>query len=347
MCKKVILPLKDNILRAWPEDNFLLSIIQNKETAYDWIMNYLIQTVAVIGDNGEGRIKFYPSGEHHKRVNLYDLCPFIRKYTVPMGIILEKYNTFSNFLVYALNNGFYVSNILDQYFIPLLNGKKNYFYHPNYIYGYNLSEKIFSICDNFELGKYKSIEVSFDLINEAFILLDSFPWEIYEASANLYEVVDTKFKFDLNLFIELLNDYLLSRNNLGNLDNYIRPQDRNICFGIGCYDVLYDYVKKIVDKNGEELIDLRSFVFLIDHKTLMRLRVEFLKFRGYLSRNTLAMKIIENLENHCIKTLNLAIKYNFTKDPNIIHKLMETLENIKKMDKEVISMLVDELTRSL
>jgi len=79
--KKILSITNNNILRTWPEDCFLISIIQNNPKSYDWIMNSFVQicTYKSTHDNNSFRINFLPSGKHHYPINLYDYCPFIDK----------------------------------------------------------------------------------------------------------------------------------------------------------------------------------------------------------------------------------------------------------------------------
>jgi hypothetical protein len=99
--------------------------------------------------------------------------------------------------------------------------------------------------------------------------------------------------------------------------------------------------------NSDQFIDLRSFVFLIDHKKIMLLRIQYMLANNYLP---LKIKSLEDeyrkLTKQCERILLLAIKYNNTKNAEIIDKIVNYLKLIVTNDFSLTSKLLDE-TRKL
>ena len=94
--KKQILPLEDVEIGAWPEQNFLLGLLSTQETGWDWVMNPFIQLrgahyVHHRHGAADFSITFYPYGIHQLTPNLFDLCPFINKYTIPKSLVLAPF----------------------------------------------------------------------------------------------------------------------------------------------------------------------------------------------------------------------------------------------------------------
>lgn len=333
---KVVLDIKESLTKAWPENNFLNSILQTRPTGYDWLMNTHIQTYGSFYENktfniSEIRVTFYPYGM--LRTNIYDLCPFIRKYAIYKDIILCKYNGLSDFVKYSIDKGFYVSARINQFFRKDI---EDYFIHPLYIYGYDAYKKIVYACDNFEGGKYASKEISFDDLDKSFTFEEKSYWE---ASVFLYEMFDYKFEDNKGFICAQVEDYLNSGSNMCYLNRFTVPSSTyenetekgEIYFGIKCYDLLKRQIKQ-----GREFsnynIDLRSFAFLVDHKQMMFLRLTYLHSKKIISVNQCEIKKYNDLLEKSKILLMLILKYNTSKKREILLKADSLLDEIKEYD---------------
>lgn len=325
---KSILNIKDHILRTWPEDCFLISIILNKPKSYDWIMNSFVQicTYKFTEEDTSFRMNFYPSGKHHYSVNLYDYCPFIDKYVINNNIIMQLFQEYTDFVVFSINNGYYISCALDQCFTK----KNKHFgdFHPNYIYGYDCIDNKIYLADNFDEGKFSFLKIPFYDINKSFDFINKQSEYLHNKKSYLYRLKDCDYKFDLLKLVNLLEDYLNSCDNTDYKSKYYN----NRVYGIECYKLFYPYLRRILT-NLDLDIDLRSFVFLIDHKKMMHLRVKYMIENNYLCINY--RSIIEDysiLKEQCEKILFLAIKYNYTKNIQLIDRIIENLKAVEVQD---------------
>ena len=351
--KTVSLPLQDHIIKAWPEHNFLVSIIQNKPTAYDWIMNTYIQSYASHW-RGYGfedrRVTFYPYGFHSHKTNVFDLCPFITKYAIPWSMVNDMYAAFSDFIIYAIDHGFYLSCSLDQFFIPGMDGETG-FTHPNYFYGYDVEKQLVFLVDNLKDGKYTALAVSFTEINTAFNLLEDIHGQHqFFKSTFLYELVNRDYIFDLSLLLDQLKDYLEPGGNMCYMNRFLTLLDNNseilaVYFGIDCYKLMHNYLEEIIELHKSDDLDWRAFVYLCDHKKLMRLRVEYLMRQGYLPEDQLFSRDCIALERECKMLLNLFLKYHVTKNMQHIQRALNILETIKAGDRKIITSLIQQLER--
>ena len=83
-----MLQFSEPLFKTWSSDNFLISSILSKDTAYDWFMNYYVNTMCVIKDditNASPSILFHPAcipTTSQFICNVWDLCPFIEKITL-------------------------------------------------------------------------------------------------------------------------------------------------------------------------------------------------------------------------------------------------------------------------
>jgi len=158
----------------------------------------------------------------------------------------------------------------------------------------------------------------------------------------LYKLKDCEYYFDTLKLANLLEDYLNSCDST----DYKSKHYNNKFYGIECYKLFYPYLMSIIS-NSDQFIDLRSFVFLIDHKKIMLLRIQYMLANNYLP---LKIKSLEDeyrkLTKQCERILLLAIKYNNTKNAEIIDKIVNYLKLIVTNDFSLTSKLLDE-TRKL
>ena len=93
---KIVLPVEEVGTKAWPETNFLLSVLKNFPFGWDWVLNTHIQLRCSIFYSKkwniyDSRVTFYPYGMHDLTPNIFDMCPMLDKYVIPRKIIFEKY----------------------------------------------------------------------------------------------------------------------------------------------------------------------------------------------------------------------------------------------------------------
>ena len=339
---KCILTLEDVEIGAWPEQNFLLGLLQNQKTGWDWVMNQMIQlrgTHYISHEYGvkDMSITFYPYGIHQLTPNLFDLCPFINKYTIPKSLVIGNYGRFHEFVKSSLNNGYYLSTFLDQFFRDDFHGKHG-FHHPNFIYGFDDGEKSIYLADNFEKGKYAKKKVSYEQIDRAFALVPGDQWEV---SVFLYKLVPYQHTFYAPYVKEQIEDYLNPRKGICYLDRTVcmnphyqgEDYENEVFYGIECYQLLLNYLNAIQHKNREyPEEDWRSFVMLWDHKKLMVRRYEFMAEKEYMVKDATLYRELKELEKDCEITLNLFLKYTLTGDGKIIERLITRIEQIREQD---------------
>jgi len=351
--KSKILKFSEPLTTAWPEICFLNSIIQTIETGYDWIMHTHIQMYGSVYVNekyniNDRRVTFYPFGNHALKVNVYDLCPFFSKYEIPKRIVLEKFQTLSNLIVYCIDTGQYVSAVLDQFFRDDINNEVNRFFHPNYFYGYDLENKSFYIMDNFENGKFKSKIVSFDDVDKAYILNSRTDWE---AGVFIYEPIEYTFNENIEFIRDQVKDYLESGTGMCYMNRFMCPssvykndsESGEIFFGINSYNLLKKQIEESIQDERKTNIDIRSFSFLVDHKKLMQLRFDYLIGKGYVEGNTDITRLNDELVKKCTIVLNLLLKFKLSGNRSNLLTAFQYVEEIEKTDVQLMEYLYYQL----
>lgn len=331
-----ILQLCEPLVKAWPENNFLSSIVQTKKTGYSWLMNTHIQTYGSLYINelygiNEIRETFYPFA--NLRANVYDLCPFIRKYVIPRKEVVDKYDKFTDFIVRAINNERYIFTMINEYFRE---DTPDDFNHPCYFYGYDLERKKIYCADNFGKGKYQQKEISFEVIDTAF---DNYKIYNWEAGVILYQLMDYSFKDNPDFIADQIKDYL-EPGNICYLNRFFcpdriyhnGPESGEIFFGVECYKLLKRLVLNYIDSKELGYVDIRSFAFICDHKNMMQYRNDYLEKRGIISTDLKICDLYDSLIEDCEMLLHLMLKVKVSCRKEYLVKALEMLKIIQEKD---------------
>lgn len=347
MENKIILPVGESETKAWPETNFLLSVLKNVPFGWDWVLNTHIQIRCSIfyskkWDIYDSRITFYPYGMHDLTPNIFDMCPMLDKYVIPRKIILDKYESPIFFVEESVRDGYYISTYMDQFFRKDIN--KIGYHHPNYIYGFDGEAKKIHIMDNFEHGKFQKKEISYDEFLKSFQQINGTNWE---ASVFLYKLKETDFYFSSEFVREQILDYLYPEKQFCYFNRMACPEsvvdtDQKYDytdFGIHCYEFLQEIIFKNI--NCEINSDIRFFCIMEDHKYLMLKRYEYMQERGLIKEN---MDLYEGLKELLFKfriLTNLYLKYIMTNKREILLNIMEQLNELKRKDIYLMNQFVE------
>lgn len=348
-----ILPLHKVEIGAWAEQNFLFGVLMEQETGWDWIVNQFIQLrgshyMRYAWNDIDSSITFYPYGIHQLTPNIFDLCPYINKYTIPKSMILANYKNFHLFAKLAIHQKFYLSTFLDQFFREDKHG--NYgFHHPSFIYGYDDKLKKVYLADNFEKGKYGTKVITYEQLDRAFELVTGDMWEV---SVFLYKAVPYKHQFSSRYVKEQIEDYLKPGQGVCYLNRTICPESfhrdeeymNEVFFGIDCYKLLFSYLEAVLENSAEYVDnDWRSFVLLCDHKYLMIRRYEYMVRNGYMREDIALHKGLKDLEQECRILRNMFIKYTITDETDIIKRMIERIKGVKEADERHMKLFLDRI----
>ncbi len=350
-----MLPLEDVEIGAWPEQNFLFGIICQQKNGMDWLLNHFIQLRGAhyIDYRWEARdasITFYPYSIHQLTPNMFDLCPFIQKYTIPKSFVRARYGKLHKFVMDAINAGYYISTFLDQFFRTDMAGNHG-FRHPTFIYGYDAARRMIFIADNFENGKYGRKEITFEQLNRGFDLVSG---EIWEVSVFLYQTASVDYQFVPEYVKEQLEDYLYPNRGVCYFNRTVCPEpfhcDENysneVFFGLHCYDLLEQCLEGVAkgDSNYARY-DWRSLVQLCDHKHLMVKRYEYLSEKKITVWDSALHQGLADLEKQCLIAQNMYVKFSVSDDERIILRLMDRLRDIRERDRQTVERLLEKFSK--
>lgn len=293
----------------------------------------------------DASVTFYPYCIHQLAPNMFDLCPFLEKYGVPKPLVRSLHGKLHEFVVEAIDGGYYLSTFIDQFFREDRAGNAG-FRHPAFIYGYDASSRRVMIADNFEHGKYGRKEIAYEQLDWGFDLVSE---ELWEVGVFLYKVKPVHYEFVPGYVREQLEDYLHPGRGVCYFNRTVCPESvhedeeylNEVFFGMECYDLLDCCFGGILEGDpGYSSHDWRSLVQLCDHKHLMVRRYEYMVERGYAERDAALHEKLTELEKQCLVAQNMYIKFTISGDARIIQRLRNRVGDIRKMDEETVERLL-------
>lgn len=229
----------------------------------------------------------------------------------------------------------------EGYFIAKNNGKPYNFDHECLLWGIDYENRTFK-SSNYINKIYSAYEIGFDELTNALINVQSGYVELLFFKANL------NFKFEplkVSNILELLDEYISSKcseiTTNSDLKKYI--DSGKIKFGISAWDELIDYIDKVVQ--DEKSIDMRYIRSFLDHKHLMNLRLKYLAKNNYFSNPSLYTSKSEHILKIAKSILYISLKYEFTRDNNLLNKIIAKIRGINIVEREYIPELINELTK--
>lgn len=261
--------------------------------------------------------------------NILDTCPWLENYKLRREMIHKGFSSIQNFLIDAINDDFYCYLIVNLYYIPAAQYYGNTdFSHEIMIYGYDLINKEFYIANNFSGGKYILSRCSFDQMEKAFNTV-SFDW--IDICMYRHKAIDYKVDFNKRYFVNSLKSYITGQPSI------LQPSfpswwTYDCKYGLGVYQHLIETVKSIPE---EDYLDKRVFHLLQEHKQFMLLRLEYIQ--EYLNIDVSDyIRNYSEMRRSSILLNNLVLKYNFTKNKNLLDKIITYIKDIMKQEDAVI-----------
>jgi len=339
---KKVLPITKPIIRGYSHQAALLSIMMSYEQCKPWICNNYIQIFTLHNlKNVASRLGtldfYYMDYADFNRVE-YKANPWIRYSEIPLILIENKETSILSMLVNLLDADLYITVDIDKYYIPQY-GQNDHIDHTILIYGYEFTKRIFYCYDNFKDGKFLSLEIDFsDIIKATNSRLKTFkienqimtpcnPGPIFTTIgvANMHqgcncielEKIDLKrILYFLNSYIEPESFYMTKSNN-----NYYT-------YGIYSYNEIVDYFESSFNQNNK--IDTRAYYSLMDHKSLMIWRLNYIQ-------NMFEINLLYYIERY--KKLEYNIKGRISDASNLLLSINRCRDDEKEIVKELINYL--------
>lgn len=311
----------------------ILSIISAHKDAEEWYFSNFIHLNASPKNH---TLSFYDCWSY-----IYK-CPLIIRNSIERWIITEKWNgDFISFLIDTLNKNTYVYLFIDEAKLSnsILSKQHNSFTHDIMVQGYNKEKKEFYISGSFASGKYIESTCTFVEMQSAYDHTDiSKDW--LEGIQMIRLNKEKSYQLHIPYLKQQLMDYLKSENIAMKIDD---PPYYEEYFGVNVYEVLIDYLRKLIDGSKTNLL-IKPFHFLWEHKKCMLDRINYFEEKGILSSKQYVSEIKGIYTELNEKTLihrNIMLKNLVKGDLNNLQKIASELLEIKKKETRAITLLIE------
>lgn len=324
------LPFEIPFITSYPKYAYRLAALM----AFDNYIPYLYSNFIQLTFEGKKELDFYTP--------IPELTPFLISVRIPKQTLGNLNINLIDFILDMINQDCYMVAYLNEFHIPDSPVYQKYdFPHSIFIYGYNKTKQVFNTAGFFNNFKFQTSQASFDQIIQAFDYNIS-PGDYWEYYNFIKIKTDAIYQFNIQCILELLEDYLSSNNTSEKNKIYATPTTDN-SYGLSIYGRLKEYT--ITQASQKLKLRQHSFHLLWEHKICMHKRVLYLMEHGILPKkyDTTQFKIISN---QALIIRNLMIKYNINMNSSVIDKIIEGLDKLFEVEKEVLTQLVNEIKHS-
>ena len=260
-------------ITSYPEIATVLSIIDTK-TSFPWLANWFLQIEAYRHQDG-GLLLDYCIPDP------FTSCPWILYEKISRAFIKSKWDSVTDFMIDAVNNGQVASFVVDTSRIGLYRNSHGYAGHTIMLYGYDTEKQLFSVGDNFAVSNkaFRFDVCSFAELESAYTGVTGFgdrtDWVHgvrLLSPKTLFDHGHGKFShtynwvFSKELFVALAEDFLYSRNSTRWFSNpRLTYSEGEYYYGLDCISYVIDVLRAL---RGEP-IDIRGIFLLAEYAGLM------------------------------------------------------------------------------
>ncbi|MCI9142901.1 MAG: hypothetical protein HFH87_09810 [Lachnospiraceae bacterium] len=345
-----ILPTIYPSITSWTWHANLFSILEQFDYAKEWIFSNYIQ-IHCRQDIKKQNLLFL---EFIPGYNSFLECPVIHTQYMDRKTVLDVWKDVKNFLRYSIDEGYYIYCICNERY--LFRSEKNFF-HELFIYGYDDDNDTAYVADfSFtSSGKYSFEKVSLDMVCKGIEMVNKsddylLRWAGGIILAQARECAELNYKLNIEHIKTQLTEYLQGVNSLKHLgllynqDSFSYDKNGDLyaihAFGINVFQYLSEYLDKI--ENVDD-IDIRPFHNLYDHKKLMRMRVEYLLKKKFLSSDIKIVFTFKEIEKKMDIVCKILLKIKVTNDIKLKNKVNSLLYEIQQMESEIIYSILGKL----
>lgn len=260
-----------------------------------------------------------------------------------------------DYAVDKINLGYYVVIHVDEYYIPEKRAyKKQHYVHHSLVYGYDNSQrKLKAIGFNSE-QMFAKISFDYDLFREAYEsgklhYKGSAPW----AETNAIELLRVRdfmqeYPFNLEKFTARLEEYVASKEDFQvvyaqRFDKYTLGGEQ-LKYGLDIYDEIIRHLYNLME--GVVTVDYRAVHLLYEHKKSLYTRLQYV-----ISRYNESVRLGELVDEYrkVMDTVDSARRlflkhtfvggdsYNLTPDKEVVAQIIDTLRQVRDMEKQVLT----------
>ncbi|MBB6022748.1 hypothetical protein HNR77_003847 [Paenibacillus sp. JGP012] len=318
-----VLPISRPKVIGFLHHAYPLSIMGNYNDYLPWFYNNFIQIIC------------NPEYFEYKNDHLVDFYfPNDRLFSYPCIEAYASKPEFSiseidivDYIINSINKDCYVYTHVDELYIPNKKTNKS-FTHNIFVYGYE--DEKFNVLGFNESYHFASTQVHFEDFRKAYSHADYKLTILYNYNNYITP------QFNIHNVIRSIKDYLLSINT--NQGNGYLPS--NPIFGIETYDYLKRYIEII--KSDSNNADIRPFHILLEHKSCMLERINYMMEHNYIKNPKIYSKYKE-IEQLAQIHRNIILKYSVSLDNMALSNLATSIDLLVSKETDTLNMILDDL----
>ena len=346
--KTTVLPVNYPPITSFQGTACLLATIASTNNGLCWFYNSFVQLYGIRRKNGITVSPYFAEEWRN--------CPVVDFQCIFIQFLKKKWESGTQFVVDALDSGWYVYLLLDQYYIPISDlHRTDHWPHETLLYGFDMKRQRFYVADFYVHGRYSFGDISFSEFEAAFqnVDTDQLSGSIYNDlrySVYLIRPSDVAHRFDIELVVALIEDYLLARDTVKAIPlvhrdvRWPNPLERGaVVYGLNNFELMEHYLCESVRRKWSP--DVRPFHIMLDHKTAMIGRLTYMMKAGYLDDSAQWLDRYSSIARSALTIRNMLLKYRLTNDERSIWRMIKLLSDLRDFEAETMAALLDSVRR--
>ncbi len=333
----VLLPIKHPPITGFVHHAYPLSIILNNPASLPWLYsNYIQLHYDPTYKNSALAFNFF---HYHYPHNAPTVCPFLNHIWFSKRMIVE-YGRLDKFLIDSIDRGFHVYAFIDEYYIPnrYSHVHGTHLAHDTLISGYDAKTREYALQGYDENGTYRLSKATFEQMEMAFHPSEHMS-KSYHDNVQLFAANDPDWHFHLEPVIELLKDYVLSRDT--SLRYGLRRDRRQDLFGVRVNELFQAYADNVhANRQG---MDIRAFHLLWEHKKLMLARIRWLMDNGWLPHDPRLIADYGQVERLAFEIRGHAVKTAASQETSYMQTAVSELQSMEALEVAALTHVIEAL----
>ena len=264
--------------------------------------------------------------------------PWIVQYYYSTDFINEHFDIL-DFIRWNVEHEQYLSLFLDEKYVPdTAVYNRIDFDHESLVYGYDSKEEKVYLLGYDKAQEFFDYTLSFTELKQSYKNLEQ-NHELVSCKANMPAFHYYSDKLEI---IKFFKEYLDGTDS--SYRDYLADNDRGESgrvYGIKCYDVLYQYARRLRDK--------RVTYMLYEHKKCMWLRLSYFLKKSWITSEqyTKLSTMLKELEEGTYSLMLQAIKLSMSKTKIVTERLQNNIERVKNLDINFVTEIIQCLSKSV
>ena len=263
--------------------------------------------------------------------HLYTSWPELESCRLDRCFINSSGLSITNIVLHSLCAGYYADLWLDEYYIPGKSGyNKKHLSHAVMIYGFDKTKNVFLGISYDDKGHYRVFEIIPDDICKA--CSTEYFMSLQLIKSNLKQPAN----YNEEIILSKLLRYITSEYAFDNTkyNKYDEHQYVNYAASLKYLEYLEETIEK------EKSIYIVALYNFLEHKKCMSWRLNYIVSRRNINTNIFSRYEQETYET-AEKILNLALIYIKTKNNKIVPRMIQLIEHMNVLEKDMITQLLD------